>query len=409
MWSGIERKVRIGERLSPDEGVYLLTDASLLELGAMAQEVRARKTDPRIVTYVIDTNPNYTNVCTVDCHFCAFYRKPGANASDAYTHDVDGVMRMMEQARKVGATTVLLQGGLNPEIPWEFYPTIVRESRKRYPEITPHFFSAPEIHQMVQVSGLSIRGVLEALYEAGQRTLPGGGAEILASRVRKRISVKKGGPEAWVDVHREAHAVGMRSTATMMYGHVETPAEVIEHLGYVRALQDETHGFTAFVPWSYKRGNTPMESKVKHVAGTSMYLRMLAASRLFLDNFDHVQASWFSEGKKTGQIALQFGADDFGGTLFEENVHLATGHVNKTTVAEIETLIRESGFTPAQRTTLYEIVRVAEGPEALEHLSADVPLFVESLRELPAEYPAQLEGEEGVTRPAPASGLVMPS
>jgi 2-iminoacetate synthase ThiH len=186
----------------------------------------------------------------------------------------------------------------------------------------------------------------------------------------------------------------MRSTATMMYGHVETPTEVVEHFDYLRGLQDETRGFTAFVPWSYKRGNTPMESKVRHIAGASAYCRMLAASRLYLDNFDHVQASWFSEGKKTGQIALQFGADDFGGTLFEENVHLATGHVNKTTVAEIETLIREAGFTPAQRTTLYEIVRVGEGPEALEHLSDDVPLFVESLRELPADYPAVLEGED---------------
>lgn len=403
MWSTLETKVRTGQRLSPEEGVYLLSDAPLLEMGALAQEVRDRKTDPAVVTYVIDTNPNYTNVCTVDCHFCAFYRKPGANAADAYTHDVEGVMRMMEQARRVGATTVLLQGGLNPEIPWEFYPAIVRESRKRFPEITPHFFSAPEIHQMMAVSGLSMRGVLEALYEAGQRTLPGGGAEILSTRVRKRISVKKGGPEAWVDVHRAAHAVGMRSTATMMYGHVETDAEMIEHLEYVRALQDETRGFTAFVPWSYKRGNTPMESKVKHVAGASRYLRVLAASRLYLDNFDHVQASWFSEGKKTGQVALQFGADDFGGTLFEENVHLATGHVNKTTVGEIETLIREAGFTPAQRTTLYEIVRVAPGPEALDHLPDDVPIFVESLRELPAEYPDLLEGEEpGV------GGLVMP-
>src|SRR5258705_203881 len=186
-------------------------------------------------------------------------------------------MAMMENARRLGATTVLLQGGLNPEIPWSFYPTIVREARRRYPGITPHFFSAPEIHQMVEVSGLSIRGVLEALYEAGQRTLPGGGAEILANRVRKRISVKKGGPEAWLDVHRAAHQVGMRSTATMMYGHVESDAEIIEHLEYIRALQDETHGFTAFVPWSYKRGNTPMEAKVPHVAGASRYLRVLAA------------------------------------------------------------------------------------------------------------------------------------
>ena len=401
-WPTIEAKVGRGERLTPEEGVHLFADSPLLELGALANETRAKKTDPKVVTYVIDTNPNYTNLCTVDCHFCAFYRKPSAHAPDAYTHDVEGVMKMMEAAHQLGATTVLLQGGLNPEIPWEFYPTIVREARRRYPSITPHFFSAPEIHQMVEVSGLTIRGVLEALYEAGQRTLPGGGAEILATRVRKRISVKKGGPEAWLDVHRAAHQVGMRSTATMMYGHVETDAELIEHLGYVRDLQDETHGFTAFVPWSYKRGNTPMEAKVEHVAGASRYFRVLAASRLYLDNFDHIQASWFSEGKKAGQISLQFGADDFGGTLYEENVHLATGHVNKTTVAEVETLIREAGFTPAQRTTLYEIVRVAEGPEALERLSADVPVFVESLRELPTEYPERLEGED---KPSP---LVMP-
>jgi cyclic dehypoxanthinyl futalosine synthase len=401
-WSGIESKVGRGERLTPDEGARLLTDAPLLELGALAQQVRGRKNDPARVTYVIDTNPNYTNLCTVDCHFCAFYRKPSANASDAYTHDVEGVMRMMEAAHQLGATTVLLQGGLNPEIPWEFYPTIVREARRRYPGITPHFFSAPEIHQMVEVSGLTIRGVLEALYQAGQRTLPGGGAEILSARVRRRISVKKGGPEAWLDVHRAAHEVGMRSTATMMYGHVETDAELVEHLDHIRRLQDDTGGFTAFVPWSYKRGNTPMESRVPHLAGASRYFRVLATARLFLDNFDHIQASWFSEGKKTGQIALHFGADDFGGTLYEENVHLATGHVNKTTVAEVETLIREAGFTPAQRTTLYEVVRVADGPEALERLSADVPVFVESLRELPPEYPRELDGEEA---PSP---LVMP-
>jgi dehypoxanthine futalosine cyclase len=402
VWNRIEDKISRAERLSSEEGVFMLTEAPLVELGALANDVRMRRCDPRIVTYVIDTNPNYTNWCTVDCHFCAFYRKPGKPATDGYTHDVEGVMGMMENARRLGATTVLLQGGLNPEIPWAFYTAIVREARQRYPEITPHFFSAPEIHQMAEVSGLDLKGVLQALYAAGQRTLPGGGAEILAKRVRQRISVKKGGPEAWLDVHRAAHQVGMRSTATMMYGHVETPEEIIEHLDYIRALQDETRGFTAFVPWSYKRGNTPMESKVPHIAGASMYFRVLAVSRLYLDNFEHIQASWFSEGKKTGQMALQFGADDFGGTLFEENVHLATGHVNKTTVAEIETLIREAGFTPAQRTTLYEILKVADGPEALRELSDDVPLFIESLRELPAEYPQVLEGEE------PGNPLVMP-
>jgi cyclic dehypoxanthinyl futalosine synthase len=300
----------------------------------------------------------------------------------------------MEAADQVGATTVLLQGGLNPAIPWEFYPAIVRESRRRWPHITPHFFSAPEIHQMAAVSGLTVRGVLEALHEAGQTTLPGGGAEILARRVRQRVSAKKGGPETWLEVHREAHRAGMRSTATMMYGHVETDAEIVEHFDSIRALQDETGGFTAFVPWSYKRGNTPMESRVPHVAGASRYLRVLAAARLYLDNFDHIQASWFGEGKKTGQIALHFGADDFGGTLFEEYVHLATGHLSKVTQPEIETLIREAGFTPAQRTTLYEVLHVSAGPEALEHPGADVPLFVEELSELPAEYPAALQGEE---------------
>ena len=403
MWSRIVEKVERGERLTTEEGVYLMTESPLTELGALADQVRQKKTDGAVVTYVIDTNPNYTNYCTVDCHFCAFYRKPGKPAADGYTHDVEGVMKMMAAADQLGATTVLLQGGLNPEIPWEFYPTIVREARKRYPQITPHFFSAPEIHQMAEVSGLTVHGVLEKLHEAGQRTLPGGGAEILATRVRKRISVKKGGPEAWLDVHRAAHRVGMRSTATMMYGHVETLPEIIEHLDYIRALQDETKGFTAFVPWSYKRGNTPMESKVPHIAGASMYFRVLAVSRLYLDNFDHIQATWFSEGKKTGQIALHFGADDFGGTLFEENVHLATGHLNKTTIAEIETLIREAGYAPAQRDTEYHILKRGEGPESLAELSSDVPLFIESLRELPAEYPTQLEGEE------PGGPLVMPS
>ncbi len=414
MWKQIEAKVGRGERLDRDEGVYLLGEAPLNALGSLAHEARCRKTDPDRVTYVIDTNPNYTNVCTVDCHFCAFYRKPGH--AEGYTYDVEGVMEMMERAHRAGATTVLLQGGLNPAIPWEFYPTIVREARRRYPHITPHFFSAPEIHQMAEASGLSVRGVLEALYAAGQRTLPGGGAEILSTRVRRRISVKKGGPEAWLEVHREAHRVGMRSTATMMYGHVETNAETVEHLDYVRELQDETGGFTAFIPWSYKRGNTPMEAKVPQTAGASRYFRILAASRLYLDNFDHIQASWFSEGKKTGQIALHYGADDFGGTLFEENVHLATGHLNKTTLHEVETIIREAGFTPVQRTTLYEVLRVAPGPEALAELSPDVPLFVEDLRELPADYPAYLEGEEGTPgdgpaapRPVPAAGrLVMP-
>ncbi len=357
----VRRAVDEGRRLTRDEALLTLTAMPLLELGELAQVVRFRKNPDKRVTYVVDSNPNYTNVCTVDCTFCAFYRKPQYVGEDVYTLDLEAVLAHVQKAQDYGCTTVLLQGGLNPRIPWEFYPALIRAVRARYPAITPHFFSAPEIQQMVEVSGLDIRGVLTALREAGQVSLPGGGAEILSAHVRKRISPKKGGPEAWLDVHRIAHEVGLRSTATMMYGHVETEDDVIEHLESIRALQDKaiaegSGGFTAFVPWSYKRDNTPLRKWVERNAGPARYLRTLAASRLILDNFDHVQATWFSEGKKTGQVSLHFGADDFGGTLFEENVHKATGHINMTTVEETRTLIREAGFEPAQRTTLYEIV-----------------------------------------------------
>jgi cyclic dehypoxanthinyl futalosine synthase len=360
----LRRAVDEGRRLSHDEALYALTTMPLLELGALAQEVRFAKNPERRVTYVVDSNPNYTNVCTVDCTFCAFYRKPSYQGDDVYTKTIEQVLEHFELAKTYGCTTVLLQGGLNPAIPWEFYPKLVRTVRERYPDITPHFFSAPEIQQMVEVSGMDIRGVLSALKDAGQVSIPGGGAEILSARVRKRISPKKGGPETWLDVHRVAHELGFRSTATMMYGHVETAEDVLEHLESIRALQDKAlaegnAGFTAFVPWSYKRDHTPLMKWVPRNAGPARYLRVLAASRLILDNFDHVQATWFSEGKKTGQISLQFGADDFGGTLFEENVHKATGHVNMTTVEETKTLIREAGFEPAQRTTLYEILAEA--------------------------------------------------
>jgi len=357
----VARAVDEGRRLTRDEALYALTAMPMLALGQLAQEVRFRKVPERRVTYVVDSNPNYTNVCTVDCTFCAFYRKPSYVGEDVYTLTIDKVLEHVALAESYGCTTVLLQGGLNPQIPWAFYPALVRAVRARYPNITPHFFSAPEIQQMVEVSCLDVRGVLAALKEAGQVSLPGGGAEILSARVRKRISPKKGGPETWLEVHRAAHELGLRSTATMMYGHVETPEDVLEHLEAIRQLQDKAHaegnaGFTSFVPWSYKRDNTPLRKWVPRNAGPARYLRTLAASRLILDNFDHVQATWFSEGKKTGQVSLHFGADDFGGTLFEENVHKATGHVNLTTVEETRTLIQEAGFEPAQRTTLYELV-----------------------------------------------------
>lgn len=351
----VREKVEAGKRLDRADGLHLLTEAPLLELGALAQAERFRRRPAREVTFVIDSNPNYTNVCVTDCQFCAFYRKPGD--PEAYTLTVEQVMAKIEPAVARGATTVLLQGGHNPALPLEYYLDLVRETRRRFPAVLPHFFTASEIQTMAEVSGLPVREVLVRLKDAGQRTLPGGGAEILSTRVRQRISPKKGGPAAWLEVHREAHRLGLRSTATMMYGHVEQPDDVLDHLDAVRALQDETGGFTAFIPWSFKPGNTLLEKWIKHYAGPNTYLRMIASARCYLDNVPHIQASWFSEGKKAGQVALHFGADDWGGTLFEENVHKAADYVNTITVEEIATLIREAGFQPVQRTTLYEPVR----------------------------------------------------
>jgi cyclic dehypoxanthinyl futalosine synthase len=352
----IRAKIARGERLDRKDGHWLLTEAPLLELGALANDVRVRRHPEKRVTFVIDSNPNYTNVCITDCQFCAFYRKPGH--PEAWTLTVDEVLAKVESAARNGATTVLLQGGHNPELPLDYYLTIVRETLRRFPQVTPHFFTASEIQTVATVTGLAMTDVLDRLKEAGQRTLPGGGAEVLSTRVRKRIEPKKGGPEAWLEVHREAHRRGFKSTATMMYGHVEEAEDVLDHFDAIRALQDEFGGFTAFVPWSFKPNNTLLEKWIKQHKGPNAYLRMLAASRLYLDNFPHVQASWFSEGKKAGQIALHFGADDWGGTLFEENVHKAAEYVNTITVEEIVTLIREAGFTPAQRNTEYDILRV---------------------------------------------------
>ena len=351
----IRERTLAGKRLDRAEGRWLLTEAPLLDLGSVAQEVRFQRIPDKRVTFVIDSNPNYTNVCITDCQFCAFYRKPGDK--EAWTLTVEEVMAKVDAAARQGATTVLLQGGHNPALPLDYYLSLVRETVRRFPGVTPHYFTASEIYTIAEVSGKTMPEILALLKEAGQTTLPGGGAEVLSEKVRRRIEPKKGGPAAWLDVHREAHRQGFKSTATMMYGHVEGPEDVLDHLDAIRSLQDEHGGFTAFVPWSFKPGNTLLEKWIKQYKGPNAYLRMLAVSRLYLDNFPHVQASWFSEGKRAGQVALSWGADDFGGTLFEENVHAAADFVNKTTVDEIITLIRDAGYTPAQRTTEYDIIK----------------------------------------------------
>jgi CofH subfamily radical SAM domain protein len=255
---------------------------------------------------------------------------------------------------------VLLQGGVNPALPFEYYVELVERTVKEVPEVWPHFFSTSEIIGMSQISGLTIPEVLHRLWDAGQRTIPGGGAEILSDRVKKKISHLKGTSADWLNVMREAHKIGFKSTATMMYGHLEKDEDVIEHLEVIRQLQDDYQGFTAFVPWSFKPGNTPLEKIIPHYATSTRYLQIIALSRIYLDNFPHIQASWFSEGKKAGQIALHFGADDFGGTLLEENVHAAANFVNKTNTEECIALIHGAGFAAAQRTTLYEIMKVFE-------------------------------------------------
>jgi CofH subfamily radical SAM domain protein len=221
----------------------------------------------------------------------------------------------------------------------------------------PHFYSTSEIIGMSAVSGLTVRSVLQSLWDAGQRTIPGGGAEILSDRVKKKISSKKGTSADWLQVMREAHQIGFKTTATMMYGHLENDEDIVTHLDAIRNLQDEHHGFTAFIPWSFKPGNTPLEKIIPHYATANRYYQLIALSRIYLDNFAHIQASWFSEGKKAGQIALHFGADDFGGTLLEENVHAAANFVNKTNTEECIALIHGAGFEAAQRTTLYEILK----------------------------------------------------
>jgi cyclic dehypoxanthinyl futalosine synthase len=359
--SDIVRKVRSGERIGPEEGLALLRTADLLDLGDLANEIRFKKNPRQEVTFVIDTNPNYTNICNVDCIFCAFYRHPGEEGS--YTHSVDAMIASFKESAAKGVTTVLLQGGVNPALPFSYYLELVERTVHEVPGIYPHFFSTSEILGMCEVSGLPLADVLQKLWAAGLRSIPGGGAEILSDRVKKKISHLKGTSADWLRVMREAHAIGYKSTATMMYGHLEHDDDIIAHLESIRQLQDEHGGFTAFVPWSFKPGNTPLEKIIPHFATPTRYLQMIAIARIYLDNFQHVQGSWFSEGKKTGQISLHFGADDFGGTLLEENVHAAANFINKTNTEECIELIHQSGFAAAQRTTLYEIIRVHEMTE----------------------------------------------
>ena len=346
----LDKAVR-GGRLCLEEGVALLASPDLLLTGRAADLVHRRMHPGGRVTFIIDRNINYTNVCLCRCRFCAFYREEGD--PDAYLIREEDLFQKIDETIAAGGTAVMLQGGLHPQLGLEYYLELLRSIKKRY-AIHIHSFSPPEVAYMARKSGLSTCDTLLKLQEAGLDSLPGGGAEILDNRVRNRISPDKISWEEWMAVMDAAHRIGMKTTATMMFGHVETLEERVLHLVRVREQQDRTGGFTAFIPWTFQPGNT----RLGGAASTGVdYLKTLAVSRLMLDNVPNIQASWVTQGAKMAQVALSFGANDFGSTMLEENVVRAAGVNYRVPMDEIVQCIKEAGFTPAQRNTGYEVLR----------------------------------------------------
>jgi len=344
-------KIKKGERLSPGEGVFLLERRDLLTLGWLADEVRRRKHPDGIVTFVIDRNINYTNICICGCRFCAFYRPPGH--PEGYLLSREEIFQKIEETLAAGGTQILMQGGLNPALDLGYFEELFAAIKARYP-ICLHSLSPVEIDYLARRSGLPVAEVITRLRAAGLDSIPGGGAEILVDRVRREISPRKTATGRWLEVMAAAHRQGMKTTATMMFGSRETLRERIAHLEAVRRLQDETGGFTAFIPWPYQPGNTALGGKP---ASAWDYLRTLAVSRLYLDNFPNLQVSWVTQGAKIAQAALAFGANDFGSTMLEENVVRAAGVCNTSSAPEIVALIKNAGFRPAQRDNLYQILK----------------------------------------------------
>lgn len=349
--SALLEKAVSGRRLTAAEGTLLLEEGELLELGAAATAIRRRMHPWDRVTYVIDRNINYTNICQCRCRFCAFYRRP--EDGDAFVLGEDELMAKIEETLAAGGTELLIQGGLHPGLDLDFFTGMFRKIKARY-NIHIHSLSPPEIVHLSRLSGLPVKVVLARLRDAGLDSLPGGGAEILVDRVRKRISPEKIGWREWMAVMDTAHRMGMKTTATMMFGHVETPAERVLHLVRVREQQDATGGFTAFIPWSFQPRNTNLGGAT---AGGVEYLKTLALARIMLDNIPNIQASWVTQGAKIAQVALSFGANDFGSTMLEENVVRAAGVNYRMALEEIHRCIRDAGFVPAQRTTDYRIIK----------------------------------------------------
>jgi len=332
------------------EAIDLYHSDDLIAIGMAADEVRRKLHPDGIVSYIIDRNINYTNFCTEYCSFCAFYRPMGH--AEGYLHPKEVIFQKIQETIDLGGTGILMQGGLHPELKIEWYEDLLRSIKQRF-DIWCHCFSAPEIVNIAKVSGLSLHDTLSRLKDAGLDSLPGGGAEILDDEVRHRISRLKSSVNDWIDVHRTCHALGLRTTATMMFGTGETIEQRMNHFDIVRQIQEDTGGFTAFIPWSFQRENTSLGRFVKEEATAVEYLKTLALSRLYLENILNIQSSWVTPGLKTCQVGLRFGGNDVGSIMIEENVVSAAGAHHRATEEELRRLIRDAGFIPKQRDTLY--------------------------------------------------------
>ena len=345
-------KVSAGERITAAEARELYREAPTHVLGRLADRIRARKHPERLVTYIIDRNVNYTNLCVAKCNFCAFYRDIGS--AEGYVLGFDEIFRKIDETIEVGGVQLLLQGGHNPDLPLSWYEDLFRAVKARYPDFRLHALSPPEVIHISRLSQLSVPEVIERLIAAGLDSIPGGGAEILVDRVRKLLHCYgKATADEWLGVMRHAHRAGLRTTATMMYGTVETLEERIEHLVRLRELQDETAGFTAFITWSYQ----PQHTELGGIEATGVdYLRTLALARIVLDNFDNLQASWVTQGGKVGQLSLAYGANDMGSVMIEENVVRAAGAAYCMDELEIVRNVEDAGFVPKRRNMHYEVI-----------------------------------------------------
>ena len=349
----ISKKVLGGERISDNDFLALYNKGDIYQLGFLANAVRKKKHPEPIVTYVVDRNINYTDICVSACKFCAFFKAP--EDKDGYLLSKKELAEKIQETQDLGGTQILLQGGLHPDLSLEYYEDMLRFMKKTGIHI--HGFSPPEIYHFAEISKSSIAEVISRLIKAGLGSIPGGGAEILNNRVRESTAPRKCSADQWIEVMEEAHNQGLRTSATMMFGHIETTEERLEHLRRLRDLQDRTKGFTAFIPWPFQPDHTALNEQqpIEKTTGFA-YLRMLALSRIYLDNFDNIQASWVTQGPKIAQISLSFGANDFGSTMIEENVVAAAGISFRLSEAEINRLVKDAGFEPRQRLMDYSLV-----------------------------------------------------